>query len=117
MWVREQNKGKNKEKCVNRAIVPDSLFQPCDVGIQRVLKLAIRCSALQDIINDTAEQLSRGALPSTVTFEDQLSVVCDHSVRWLANGYEAINDPTLIKKVIFKCVHNFSHSSHVITGF
>ena len=24
MWVKERNKGKNKEKCVNRAIVPDS---------------------------------------------------------------------------------------------
>ena len=23
MWVKERNKGKNKEKCVNRAIVPD----------------------------------------------------------------------------------------------
>jgi len=31
------------------------LFQPCDVGIQRVLKLAIRRSALQDVINDTTE--------------------------------------------------------------
>ena len=117
MWVRERNKGKNKEKCANGAIIPDSLFQPCDVGIQRVLKLAIRCSTLHDIINDTAEQLSCGALPSTVTFEEQLSVVRDRSVRWLVNGYEAINNPTLIKKVIFKCVHNFSHSSHVITGF
>ena len=26
MWVRERNEGKNKEKCVNRAIVPDSLY-------------------------------------------------------------------------------------------
>ena len=25
MWVKERNKGKNKEKCVNRAIIPDSL--------------------------------------------------------------------------------------------
>ena len=24
MWVKEQNKGENKEKCVNGAIVPDS---------------------------------------------------------------------------------------------
>ena len=30
MWVKERNKGKNKEKCVNRAIVPD---------IERVIKL------------------------------------------------------------------------------
>jgi hypothetical protein len=27
MWVRERNKGKNKEKCVNRAIVPDTVVR------------------------------------------------------------------------------------------
>ena len=26
MWVKERNERKNKEKCVNRAIVPDSYF-------------------------------------------------------------------------------------------
>jgi hypothetical protein len=24
MWVRERHKGKNKEKCINRAIIPDN---------------------------------------------------------------------------------------------
>ena len=51
------------------------LFRPCDVGIQRVLKLAIRCSALQDIINNTTEQLGHGVEPTMVTFEKQLPVV------------------------------------------
>jgi len=51
------------------------LFQPCDVGIQRVLKLAIKHTALQDIINDTTEQLACGVDPSMVTFEKSLPVV------------------------------------------
>ena len=75
------------------------LFQPCDVGIQRVLKLAIKRTALQDIINDTKEQLDSGVTPSMVTFEKRLGVVRDRSVRWLVNGYKAINNPELIKKV------------------
>ena len=75
------------------------LFQPCDVGIQRVLKLAIRHSALQDIINETMGQLDSGVEPSMVTFEKRLPVVRDRSIRWLVNGYEAINNPELIKKV------------------
>jgi len=84
------------------------LFQPCDVGIQRVLKLAIRCSALQDIINDTTEQLGRGIEPSMVTFKKELGVVRNRSVRWLVNGYEAINNPELVKKVIQKHSQFFS---------
>ena len=81
------------------------LFQPCDVGIQRVLKLAIKCTALQDVINDTVEQLKSGVTPSAVTFEKKLPVVGDRSVRWLVNGYEAINNPELIKKVRPKVLH------------
>ena len=48
------------------------LFQPCDVGIQRVLKLAIKHSALQDIINDTVSQLDKGIEPNVVTFEKNI---------------------------------------------
>ena len=85
------------------------LFQPCDVGIQRVLKLAIKRTALQDVINDTTEQLKSGVTPSAVTFEKKLPVVRDRSVRWLVNGYNAINNPELIKKVRPNSVHGFFH--------
>ena len=78
------------------------LFQPCDVGIQRVLKLAIRRSALQDIISDTVKQLDQGIEPNMVTFEKRLPIVRDLSVKWLVNGYKAINNPDLVKKVTFK---------------
>ena len=93
------------------------LFQPCDVGIQRVLKLAIRRSALQDVINDTTEQLGRGIEPSMVSFEKRLPVVRDRSIRWLVNGFEAINNPELIKKVISKCILRLSYQSHITPGF
>jgi len=88
------------------------LFQPCDVGIQRVLKLAIRRTALQDVINDTTEQLDHGVEPNMVAFEKRLSVVRDRSVRWLVHGYGAISNPELIKKVIFQILLSFSHSPH-----
>jgi len=93
------------------------LFQPCDVGIQRVLKLAIRHSALQDIINNTMEQLGQGVEPNMVTFEKKLPTVRNNSVRWLVKGYEAINKPDLVKKVIFKNILNFSYLSSTMIGF
>ena len=93
------------------------LFQPCDVGIQCVFKLAVKCSALQDTINDTMEQLGCGTEPSKVTFEKQLGVVQDRSVRWLVNGYEAINNPELVKKVIFMSTLSSPCLPDIFTGF
>jgi len=93
------------------------LFQPCDVGIQRVLKLAIKRSALQDIINNTMEQLGHGVEPSKVTFEKQLGIVRDRSIRWLVNGYQAINNPELVKKVISMDILSFPYLPDIFTGF
>ena len=77
-----------------------SLFQPCDVGIQRILKLAIRRSALKDIVDDTMEQLNAGVQANKVVFAKKLPVIRDHSVSWLVNGYEAINRVEIVEKVI-----------------
>jgi len=77
------------------------LFQPCDVGIQRVLKLAVRRSALSNIVNHTMDQLNQGILPSQITFEKWLPVVRNRSVQWLVNGYEAINNEEIVQKVVY----------------
>ena len=77
------------------------LFQPCDVGIQRVLKLAIRRTALKDIVDDTMQQLKTGIKPNKVVFEKRLPVVRNRSVSWLVNGYEAINKPEIVKKASY----------------
>jgi hypothetical protein len=76
------------------------IFQPCDVGIQRILKLAIRRSALKDIVDHTMEQLKSGVGPNQITFEKRLPVIRNRSVQWLINGYEAINHPEIVQKVI-----------------
>ena len=75
------------------------LFQPCDVGIQRILKLAIRRSALKDIVDSTMQQLNAGVQANEVVFEKKLPVVRNRSVKWLVNGYEAINNHEVVKKV------------------
>jgi hypothetical protein len=75
------------------------LFQPCDVGIQRLLKLAIKRTALSDIVNHTMNQLNSGVTPNKVTFDKRMEVVRNRSVMWLVNGYEAINNPEIVQKV------------------
>jgi len=63
------------------------------------------------------EQLGHGVEPSKVTFEKQLGIVQDHSIRWLVNGYEAINNPELVQKVISMDILSFSYLSDIFTGF
>jgi hypothetical protein len=77
------------------------LFQPCDVGVQRVLKLAIRRTALKDIVDDTMQQLKDGVTPDKVVFVKKLAAVRDRSVGWLVNAYEAINNRELVEKVSY----------------
>ena len=86
------------------------LFQPCDVGIQRILKLAIRRSALKNIVDDTMKQLNAGVQPSKVVFERKLAVVRNHSVEWLVNGYEAINKHEVVEKVGYLLIFYLFHS-------
>ena len=69
------------------------------MGIQQVLKLAIRWTALKDIVDDTMVQLNKGAKPEKVVFVKKIGVVCDCSVSWLVNAYEAINNHELVEKV------------------
>lgn len=75
------------------------LFQPCDVGIQRILKLAIKRSALSDVVDHTMNQLKSGVTPDKVTFDKRMEVVRNRSVQWLVNGYEAIDNPEIVQKV------------------
>ena len=77
------------------------LFQPCDVGIQQILKLAIRQTALKDIVDDTMQQLKAEIEPSKVVFEKRLPVVRNHSISWLVNGYETINKHEIVEKASY----------------
>ena len=51
-----------------------------------------------------------------VKFERKLPIVQNQSVKWLANGYEAINNPDLVKKVMFKNILNLLISNATL-GF
>lgn len=75
------------------------LWQPADVGIQRPLKHAIRRSAHHHVIKETMEKLDAGTLAEKIKFDTKIGVLRDRSVEWLVNGYNAINDETLVKRV------------------
>ncbi|QRV77888.1 DDE superfamily endonuclease [Ceratobasidium sp. AG-Ba] len=79
------------------------LFQACDVVIQRVLKLAIRDACHEDVVNETLTLLESGALASEILNDTTLKTLRNRSVRWILEGYDAINDEELVKKAFRLC--------------
>jgi len=73
------------------------VHQPCDVGIQRLLKLSIRKSYHEDVVEEFVGQLEKGITPN---LDDRLGTLRNRSVRWMQNAFNAINDRELIKKVL-----------------
>ena len=73
------------------------VHQPCDVGIQRPLKLLIRCSYHEDIVHKFQEQLAKDGAVSGM--DNRIGTLRDRSVRWLWNAYQTVNNSDLVKKV------------------
>ncbi|KAG9125184.1 hypothetical protein FRC07_008640 [Ceratobasidium sp. 392] len=79
------------------------LFQACDVGIQRLLKLAIQQACHEDIIQETLDLLEAGADPSEIANDTTLKTLRNRSVRWVLEGYNSINNSDLVKKAFELC--------------
>ena len=75
------------------------VFQPCDVGIQRILKHAMKKTALSHIVKETVAHLNNNEDPGTILLTKTIGVLRNRSVEWLVNGFNAINKPEVVKKV------------------
>ena len=71
-------------------------FQPCDVGVQRPLKLSLKRSYHEDVV---AELLSQMKANEPIHLDTRIGALRDRSTRWIWNAFHAINDKTLVKKV------------------
>ncbi|KAG9107343.1 hypothetical protein FRC07_008638, partial [Ceratobasidium sp. 392] len=92
------------------------LFQPCDVGLQRVLKVAIRNSAHSDIVDETVTALRNNTPADRIINDQTVGTLRDCSIQWLVEGFRAINDSQLVKKAFSLCrvpntEFNLSHES------
>ena len=82
------------------------LFQPCDVGIQRVLKHTMKKTALSHIVKETVAHMNDNKDPATIILTKTVKVLRNRSVEWLVNGFKAINRPEIIRMV------RTSHPTH-----
>ena len=78
-----------------------SVHQPCDVGIQRPLKLSICKSYHEDIVAEFVGQLNNGG--TILKIDDPIGVPCDCSVGWMWNAFLVLKNKKLVKKV---CLHH-----------
>jgi hypothetical protein len=84
------------------------LFQPCDVGIQRIFKHSLRQSYHEDIVEEVLTQLDEGV--EVIKFEKKLGILHDCTVKWIWELYGVLNDKSIIKKVC--CTHLSDNVSH-----
>lgn len=75
------------------------LWQPLDVGIQRVLKQSMKRAAHKDIVTETMAQLDAGRAAAALKLDTTLGNLRNRSVGWLVNAYHDINRKDLIMKV------------------
>jgi len=81
------------------------VLQPCDVGIQRILKHAMKKTALSHIVKETVAHLDNNKNPGTILLAKTIGILRNRSVEWLVNGYNAINKPEIVKKVRVSHLH------------
>ncbi|KAF8242660.1 hypothetical protein K440DRAFT_564808, partial [Wilcoxina mikolae CBS 423.85] len=81
-----------------------SVFQPCDVGLQRIFKHIIRQEASKFFIQEVQQQLNTGVQPENVKTSTALGILRDQTPHWIRTAANYLNtQPVLIKKAWSNC--------------
>jgi hypothetical protein len=76
------------------------VFQPADVGLQRILKHRIKQDMLTHLVNEHARQLDAGIPPDSVKFDTRIAGLRDATVASTLAVWEIFNaNPDIVKKV------------------
>ena len=75
------------------------IIQPCDVGIQRILKHTMKKTGVSHIVKETVAHLNNNETPGIIILTNAVMVLQNRLVEWLVKRYQAINKPEIVKKV------------------
>ncbi|KAJ7604624.1 hypothetical protein B0H17DRAFT_1120943 [Mycena rosella] len=75
------------------------LWQPLDVGIQRLLKLSIKRSAHRDLVNEALVQIKAGKPPHEIKLDTTVGTLRNRSVGWIVQAIHDLSDPATITQV------------------
>jgi hypothetical protein len=73
------------------------LWQPLDVGIQRILKLSIRRAAHRDIVKEVSDQIAKD--DEIIKLDTTLGTLRNRAVGWVVDAIHEINKKEIIMKV------------------
>ena len=73
------------------------VWQPLDVGVQRVMKLSIKRSAHRDIVDEVSAQIASER--KEIRLDVTLGTLRDRAVGWVVNAIREISNKVLICKV------------------
>ncbi|KAF8196183.1 hypothetical protein BJ912DRAFT_1056612 [Pholiota molesta] len=79
------------------------LFQPVDVGLQRLFKHSMKRTAHEDVVQEVIRKLESGTLAEEISIDSKLSVLRNRTVHWMWHAYTELNNPTIIKKAWKMC--------------
>ncbi|KAF7969103.1 hypothetical protein HWV62_28306 [Athelia sp. TMB] len=72
------------------------VFQPCDVGIQHIMKHSFAQSCHCDIVEEVLAQVDRGV--ADITVSKAVGVLHNHTVTWLWEAYKTLNKLEIVQK-------------------
>jgi hypothetical protein len=105
--------------CIVLMFVPGNctgVFQPMDVGIQRVFKHSVKRSALTDLVKEVKEKVEEEREKGVpLRLSSAVGVLRDRSVSWLVDAYHAVNNPELCAKVSKNC-RTLMTATHIHLG-
>lgn len=86
------------------------VFQPCDVGMQRIMKHSLKRSCHRDVVDEILTQVDGGK--PNITVDKTIGVLRDRTVSWLWDAYKTLDDPRIVKKV---SVNSSTASETIVT--
>jgi len=75
------------------------LFQPCDAGMQQVLKQAITRAQSSDLVAKVSDAIEAGVEANEICIDTTLGTLRDRSVQWLLKAGELTNSSVLVMAV------------------
>jgi hypothetical protein len=92
------------------------LWQPLDVGIQRLLKLSMKRSAHRDLVEEATQQIKAGKATHEIRLDTTMRTLRNRSVGWIVQAIEDVGDSAIITRVRGTCFLFQFRPNEDITG-
>ncbi|KAF7328312.1 DDE superfamily endonuclease [Mycena sanguinolenta] len=79
------------------------VWQPLDVGIQRLMKLSIKRSAHRDVVDEALAQIKAGKPAHEIKLDTTIGTLRNRSVGWVVQAIRDLSDPITITRAFEMC--------------